>query len=292
MESIKNFIRNVFAGLSLPSVKITDIIDIIILAVVIYNIIKWIKTTRAWSLLKGLGVIMAFWILAIIFELNAVQWIITNTLSVGIIAVIVIFQPEFRKALEQLGQRNIVKSFISFEDSKEKGEKFSNHTLEELVNATFDLSRNKVGALMVIENETLLNDFIDTGIFIDSLISRQLIINIFEPNTPLHDGAVIIRDDRMIAATCYLPLSDNMYLSKELGTRHRAGIGISEITDSVTIIVSEETGRVSIASNGKIVRNINSDYLRTKLEEMQKKHTEPNRLKLWKGRIRGERKDN
>lgn len=293
MEAIKSFLRNTFTWLSLPSVKVTDIIDIIILAILIYNIIKWIKNTRAWALLKGLGVIMGIWIIAIVFELNAVHWIITNTLSVGIIAGIIIFQPEFRRALEQLGRRNIMKTFLSFDESKDRGEKFSDYTMEELIRAIFDLSRSSTGALIVIECETMLNDFADTGIYMDGLLSSQLIINIFEPNTPLHDGAVIVRGNRIIAATCYLPLSDNMYLSKELGTRHRAAIGISEITDSLTIIVSEETGRVSIASGGKIVRNIDSDFLRTKLEEVQKKKSlEINKIKFWKGRIWGERKNN
>jgi diadenylate cyclase len=232
---------------------------------------------------------MVFWLVAVFFDLNVVIWIIKNTINVGIIAIVIIFQPEFRKALEQLGQKNLVKSFITFDDNKDRNEKFSDHTLNEIVRATFELARTKTGALIVMEEETPLNDFESTGIFIDSLISSELLINIFEHNTPLHDGAVILRGNRIAAATCYLPLSDNMQLSKDLGTRHRAGIGISEVSDSLTIIVSEETGKVSIAKGGKLIRNVDGDYLRAKLLDIQHKSVEPKKLKLWKGRIKNER---
>jgi diadenylate cyclase len=231
---------------------------------------------------------MAFWLFAVILDLNVIIWIIKNTINVGIIAIVILFQPEFRKALEQLGQKNLMKSFISFDDSREN-DKFSDHTLNEIVRATFELARTKTGALIVMEEETPLNDFESTGIFIDSLISSELLINIFEHNTPLHDGAVILRGNRIAAATCYLPLSDNMQLSKDLGTRHRAGIGISEVTDSLTIIVSEETGKVSIAKGGKLIRNVDGDYLRAKLADIQHKSAEPKKLKLWRGRIKNER---
>ncbi|MDF2612182.1 MAG: putative rane protein [Lachnospiraceae bacterium] len=276
MEAIRNFINNYRMWLSLPKVNFTDIIEICILAFLIYHVVKWVKNTRAWTLVKGLVVIMVFWLVAVFFELNVVLWIIKNTINVGIIAIVIIFQPEFRKALEQLGQKNLVKSIITFDDSKDKTEKFSDHTLNEIVRATFELARTKTGALIVLEEDISLVDFESTGIFIDSLISSELLINIFEHNTPLHDGAVILRGNRITAATCYLPLSDNMQLSKDLGTRHRAGIGISEVTDSLTIIVSEETGKVSIAKGGKLIRNVDGDYLRAKLV-------------LWKGRIKNER---
>lgn len=290
LESLKGFIRDGISWLSIPKIQITDIIEIIILAFLIYTLVKWIKTTRAWSLVKGLAVIMGFWIVAIIFELGAVQWIITNTISVGIIAVIVLFQPEFRKALEQLGQRNIVKSFLVFDESKEGNEKFSDSTRDHIVRAIFTMAKVKTGGLIVMEADISLNDYIDTGIYMDSLVSSQILISIFEPNTPLHDGAVIIRGDRIIAGTCYLPLSDNTQLSKDLGTRHRAGIGISEITDSLTIIVSEESGKVSIATDGKLIRNIDHDYLSTKLKEFQKKNIEVTKIRFWKGRGGNERK--
>lgn len=286
---IRNYITKYLIWLSLPKVNITDIVEICILAFLIYHVVKWIKTTRAWTLVKGLVVIMVFWLIAVIFDLNVITWIIRNTINVGIIAIVIIFQPELRKALEQLGQKNIMKSIITFDDSKDRSEKFSDHTLNEIVRATFELARTKTGALIVLEEDTPLNDFESTGIFIDSMVSSELLINIFEHNTPLHDGAVILRGNRIAAATCYLPLSDNMQLSKELGTRHRAGIGISEVSDSLTIIVSEETGKVSIAKGGKLIRNVDGDYLRTKLADAQKKSNEIKKLKLWKGRIRNER---
>lgn len=290
MGGIKNFIRDYLIWwFSLPEITITDIIEIIILAFLIYHLVKWVKTTRAWSLVKGLVVIMFFWLAAVIFQLNVIKWIISNTISVGIIALIIVFQPEFRKALEQLGQKNLVKSIITFDDSKDKNEKFSDHTVDQIIRATFELAKTKTGALIVLEQEIPLTDFESTGIVIDSVISSELLINIFEHNTPLHDGAVILRDNRIAAATCYLPLSDNMQLSKDLGTRHRAGIGISEVTDSLTIIVSEETGKVSIAKGGKLIRNVDGDYLRSKLISAQKKTTEAKKIKLWKGRIRNER---
>jgi diadenylate cyclase len=289
MEIIRNYITKYLIWLSLPKINTTDIIEICILAFLIYHVVKWIKTTRAWTLVKGLVVIMVFWLIAVIFDLNVITWIIRNTINVGIIAIVIIFQPELRKALEQLGQKNIMKSIITFDDSKDRSEKFSDHTLNEIVRATFELARTKTGALIVLEEDTPLNDFESTGIFIDSLVSSELLINIFEHNTPLHDGAVLLRGNRIAAATCYLPLSDNMQLSKELGTRHRAGIGISEVSDSLTIIVSEETGKVSIAKGGKLIRNVDGDYLRTKLADAQRKTNEVKKLKLWKGRIRNER---
>ncbi|CUH93588.1 diadenylate cyclase CdaA [Herbinix luporum] len=287
MQAIRNLISDY--RFSIPKIYITDIIEIIILAFLIYHVVKWIKNTRAWALVKGLVVIMLFWLVAVIFRLNVVIWIISNTIDVGIIAILIVFQPELRKALEQLGKKNIVRSILIFDDTKDKNEKFSDYTLNEIVRAIFELARNKTGALVVIEEETPLNEFVNTGILVDSIISSELLINIFERNTPLHDGAVILRNNRIVAATCYLPLSDNMQLSKDLGTRHRAGIGISEVSDCLTIIVSEETGKVSIAREGKLIRNVDGDYLRSKLMEAQNKMSDTNRLKFWKGRRGNER---
>lgn len=289
MEAIRNLVNNYSVWLSIPDIYITDIIEIIILSYLIYHVVKWVKNTRAWTLVKGIVVIMGFWVLAVIFELNVIIWIISNTINVGIIAIIILFQPEFRKALEQLGQKNIVRSIIAFDDSKEKNERFSDHTMNEIIRATFELARHKTGALIVVEEDTPLSDFESTGIFLDSIISSELLINIFEHNTPLHDGAVILRGNRIAAATCYLPLSDNMQLSKDLGTRHRAGIGISEVSDSLTIIVSEETGKVSVAKDGKLIRNVDGDYLRAKLIDAQNKTIEAKKIKLWKGRFRNEK---
>ncbi len=289
MSLINNFFNDYFMQFSPPKIYTTDVVEMLILAYLIYNIVKWIKNTRAWSVVKGLVMLMAFWLVAVLFNLNVIIWIIKNTINVGIIAIVIIFQPEFRKALETLGQKNLVKSIITFDDGKDKNEKFSDYTLNQIVRATFELARAKTGALIVLEDEISLKDFESTGIYLDSLISSELLINIFEHNTPLHDGAVILRGNRIAAATCYLPLSDNMQLSKDLGTRHRAGIGISEVCDSLTIIVSEETGKVSIAKDGKLIRNVDGDYLRSKLEEAQKKIVEVRKLKIWKGRFKNER---
>ncbi len=286
MDAIKDII---YEYLMFPKINLTDILENCILAFLIYHVIKWVKTTRAWSLVKGLAVIMVFWVFAYIFRLNVILWIIRNTINVGIIAIVILFQPEFRKALEQLGQKNILKSIIAFDDTKEKNEKFSDHTLNEIIRAVFEMARARTGALLILEGEVSLAEYETTGILMDSLISSELLLNIFEHNTPLHDGAVIIRGNRVAAATCILPVSDNMQLSKELGMRHRAGIGISEVTDCMTIIVSEETGKVSIAKGGKLIRNIDSEYLRSKLTDAQGKTGDVRRLKLWKGRIRNER---
>lgn len=289
MDTIITFFQDFLVRLSLPQLKITDIIEIIIIASIIYHIIKWVKSTRAWSLMRGLAILLLFWILASMFHFNAIIWIFVKTINVGIIAIIIVFQPEFRKALEQLGQKNIMSPLYSFGESKEKEERFSEHTVNELIRATFELAKTKTGALMVIEQDVTLREYEQTGINIDAEISSQLLINIFEHNTPLHDGAVIIRGNRITSATCYLPLSDNMTLSKDLGTRHRAGVGISEVTDSLTIIVSEQTGKVSIAKNGELIRNLDSDYLRAKLTEVQKRTTgEVKKIKLWKGKRKNE----
>jgi len=288
MEAIKRFLYDY--RIDIPKVYFTDIIEIIILAFLIYHVIIWIKNTRGWTLVKGIVVILLFWFIAVILNLNVVKWIISKTINVGIIAILIVFQPELRKALEQLGQKNIVRSILIFDDVKDKNERFSDETINEIIRATFELARNKTGALIVIEEDISLLEFEHTGITIDSVISSELLINIFERNTPLHDGAVILRGNRIAAATCYLPLSDNMQLSKELGTRHRAGIGISEVSDCLTIIVSEQTGKVSIAREGKLIRNVDGDYLRAKLVEAQKKVTDTKRLKFWRGKRENERK--
>lgn len=283
METIITFFRDYLVRLAIPKLKITDFIEIIILSCLIYNLIKWVKTTRAWALMRGLGILLLFWIIANMFHFNVIIWIFVSGINVGIIAIIILFQPEFRKALEQLGQKNIMSPLFYLGEAKDKTERFSDETLNELVRATFELAKTKTGALMVIEQELSLGEFEQTGIRVDGYVSSQLIINIFEHNTPLHDGAVIIRGNRIAAATCYLPLSDNMRLSKELGTRHRAAIGISEITDSLTIIVSEETGKVSIARQGQLIRSVDGEYLRVKLSEIQKKSLgETKKIKLWR----------
>lgn len=290
METIISFFEDYVAWLSLPRIQITDIIEIVMIAFAIYHVIVWVKQTRAWMLVKGLIVLLILWLIASILGLNVILWIFFKSINVGIIAVIIVFQPEFRKALEQLGQNNLTMPLFNLNESKDKSERFSDQTVAGIVKATFELAKTKTGALIVIEKEIPLNEYEKTGIAIDSLVSSQLLINIFEHNTPLHDGAVIIRSNRLVAATCYLPLTDNLHLSKDLGTRHRAGIGVSEASDSLTIIVSEETGKVSIATGGTLIRNVDGDYLRNKLIAIQNKSVEGKKTKRWKGRIKDELK--
>lgn len=292
MNSLGELLSNYIPRISLPRVGLIDIIEILLISFFIYQFMRWIKTTRAYALLKGILVVLMFILVAYIFKMNTILWIIKNISSVLITGIIVIFQPELRKALEQLGQKNIVSSIIPFDSSKEVTERFTDKTITEIVKACFDMGEVKTGALIVVEQNVVLTDYERTGITLDSVVSSQLLINIFEHNTPLHDGAVIVRGNRIVAATCYLPLSDNMLLSKQLGTRHRAGVGISEVSDSLTIIVSEETGQVSTAMNGRLHRNIDSDMLRAELETIQNKtRTDSGKLKqLLKGRDRHERK--
>ena len=267
----------------LPKVSVIDVLEIVILAFVIYHVALWIKNTRAWTLLKGIIVLLACYVIAYILGMNVIVWIFERTISIGITALMIVFQPELRRALEELGQKNIVSTLIPFDDTRNQNERFSERSINEIVKATVEMAKVKTGALIIIEKDIDLSEYERTGIELDSTISSQLLINIFEHNTPLHDGAVIIRGDRIVSATCYLPLSDNMGLSKELGTRHRAGVGISEVTDSLTIIVSEETGRISVAVGGKLLRNIDGDLLKKKLTEMQGKSGDEVEKKRWKG---------
>ena len=283
MQSIKNFFDEYLSNFYIPkSLHVSNVFEIIILAVLIYEFIAWVKTTRAFTLLKGIIVLLIFWLLAYIFNFTTLLWLGGKIINFAIIALVVIFQPELRKALEQLGQKRFFSKILPFAEKKDKGERFSDKTVNELVKTCFELSKTKTGALIVVEQEILLTEYEKTGIPIDALISSQLLINIFEHNTPLHDGAVIIRGDRIVAATCYLPLSDNMSISKELGTRHRAALGISEVTDTMTLVVSEETGAVSIAIAGELFRNIDADYLKSKLTFLQKKTIDVTRYKLWR----------
>ena len=276
--------------ITIPKFTITDAVEILIIAFMIYEVLVWIKSTRAWMLLKGILILLVFVIVSTIFNLSTILWISNKIFSVGVIALIVVFQPEFRKALEQLARKKILKNVFNFDDSKNIKERFSTRTVNEIVKASFELAKHKTGALIVIENEISLSEYERTGINIDAEISNQLLINIFEHNTPLHDGAVIVRGDRIVSATCYLPLSDNMQLSKELGTRHRAGVGVSEVTDSLTIIVSEETGKVSLAYRGNLDRNIDGDTLREKLEKLQNRTIDnTKKFKIWKGRRHNEK---
>ena len=287
MQNILTVLTGYLGKISLPGLGVIDIIEIGLISFFVYQFMAWIKFTRAYTLLKGILVVLGFILIAYIFKMNTILWIFRNLANVLVIGVIVIFQPELRRALEQLGQKKIVSTIIPFDSGKEVKERFNDKTINELVKACFDMGEVKTGALIVIEEEIRLDEYIRTGINIDGILTSQLLINIFEHNTPLHDGAVIVRGNRVVAATCYLPLSDNMELSKQLGTRHRAGVGISEATDSVTIIVSEETGQVSVAQGGELSRGLNSKQLREILVAAQnKKVVDNSKLRnLLKGRV-------
>ena len=251
--------------LNIPSVTIIDVVEIILIAFMLYSILVWIKNTRAWALFKGIVTILAFVLIAALFQMNTILWLAGKLINVGIIALAVIFQPELRKALDQLGRKRFFLGMFSW-DIDRAAKRFSERTAGEMVKATFEMAKVKTGALIVVEKDIMLSEYERTGIPLDSLVSSQLLINIFEKNTPLHDGAVIVRGERIVSATCYLPLSDNMELDKELGTRHRAAVGISEVSDSLTIIVSEETGAVSTAVGGEIRRGLDGDELKQMLK--------------------------
>lgn len=271
MKAVLQWFSAHFYWMHLPAITVTpiDVIQIIILAWIIYKILKWIKTSHAWSLLKGLIVIVIFVALIYIFQMSTLIYIINQGLGLVITAAMVIFQPELRKALESIGRRQVVSTL--FMPSRQFEQLFSDRTMNEIIRGCEEMGRAKTGALIVIEQSDSLQEYERTGIEVDALVTSQLLINIFEKNTPLHDGAVIVRGDRVTAATCYLPLSDNMRLSKELGTRHRAGVGVSEVTDSLTIIVSEETGGISLAYRGNLERAVSEDRFRERMTQFQNK---------------------
>ncbi|MBP3421910.1 MAG: diadenylate cyclase CdaA [Lachnospiraceae bacterium] len=289
MEQVNSFINKYLTTLHIPTrIMWTDIVEIIIISFLVYHILVWIRDTKAWNLLKGIIVILVFLLFAALLNLSTILWIMEKIFSVGIIAVVIVLQPELRRALEQLGQKNFVAGLMPFEAKTSDG-LFSDKTINEIVKASFEMGKVRTGALIVVEKNQKLTEYERTGIAVDAVVTNQILINIFEHNTPLHDGAVLVRGDRVVAATCYLPLSDSTRLSKELGTRHRAGVGVSEITDSLTIIVSEETGRVSVAYEGKLTRNVDADTLRKMLETVQNKAAEDKPRKAWKGRLKREK---
>lgn len=280
MEPILPFLENNLSNLYIPKPGIIDILEIAIIAFALYHILVWMRTTRAWFLMKGIVTIMALFIIAAVLEMNTIIWIAQNVVYLGVIAVIVILQPELRRALETLGKKNFFGSLLPMDFNRIEQGLFSDHTIQEIAKACVQMGKVKTGALIVVEQNELLTEYEITGIEIDALVSSQLLINIFEHNTPLHDGAVIVRGDRIRSATCYLPLSDNMQLSKELGTRHRAGVGISEATDAMTLIVSEETGMISVAYRGEIIRNLKYEDIEKQLEKIQNKPKEEKKRKI------------
>ncbi len=270
MSAILEQISDYVSGLYMPKIQPIDVVEILIITVLLYFFMVWIQRTRAYTLLKGILTVLLFVTIAAVFHMTAILWITQRLASVALIALVIIFQPELRKALESLGNKNILSNFLPFDTGSERMYSISDQSIGEIVRAVNDMSEAWTGALIVIEQKILLTDYIDTGISIDGAISSGLLVNIFEKNTPLHDGAVIIRANKVASATCYLPLSDNAQINKKYGTRHRAGLGISEVSDAFTIIVSEETGRVSCSYMGELMTGVTESDLREQLFRLQK----------------------
>lgn len=265
VQALFSQIGNLFSNLFVhPDWR--NLMDIAILSVLIYNLIKLVSHTRANSLFKGIIFIFALSLVSDALEINALNWVLQQFMSVGILVFAIVFQPELRRVLEQLGRSKLARQLFG-STKRPRNTQMELH-VSEIVKALNDMSRKKIGALIVIERSTKLGDVIDTGTRVDAEISSQLIENIFEPNTPLHDGAMIIREERIAAAACILPLTDDYSISRELGTRHRAAIGITETTDAVTLIVSEETGIISMTREGKLTRYLDTKSLNILLTEL------------------------
>lgn len=285
---IRLFFENYIHDMYFPDVHLTDIIEIFIVAVIVYEIMLWIKNTKAWMLLKGMIVLGVFILLAGIFQMHTILFLARESINVLAIAAVVVFQPELRRALEKLGEKNLLSNISLFDRSREN-QRFSDETVESLVKACFEMGSVCTGALIVVEQAIRLTEYEMTGIELDCRVSSQILLNIFEHNTPLHDGAIIIRGNRITSATCYLPLSDNMQISKELGTRHRAALGMSEVSDALIIVVSEETGQVSVSMGGQLARGVTPEYLTTRLSQIQYRTPEGKRFIIRKGRQRHEK---
>ncbi|HAN10414.1 MAG TPA: TIGR00159 family protein [Clostridiales bacterium] len=288
---MKEFLMQ-FKGLAMemPSITFRDVIDIMVVAFLIYKLIIWIKTTRAWTLFKGILLILILAAIAYFLQLNTVIWIFMNTISVGIIAIVIVFQPELRRALEKLGTSYSVTNMFSAEDTQKQYTALSLEVVDEIVDATKQMSQKKTGALIVLEEKVKLGEYEETGISVDSKVKSEMLMNIFEKNTPLHDGAVIIKNNRISSATCYLPLSADCKISKKLGTRHRAAVGITEVSDCVVVIISEETGAISLVKNGEMTYDIQRESLRNQLIN-ELKNVPFNPLKkfgIWKGKKNNE----
>lgn len=253
----------------ITNIGILDILDIVIVAYAFYKLFMLIKETRAEQIVKGIIVLLVATKASELLQLHVVNWILKNTMTVGIIALLIVFQPELRRALEYIGRTKFIKKPIGEFQNEDIDE-----SIEEIIEALWSLSRQKIGALIIIERDTGINDIIQTGTIINAKITRQLLINIFIPNTPLHDGALVVKNNRISAAGCFLPLSESKSINKELGTRHRAGIGISERSDCISIIVSEETGHISVAIDGKLRRDISKEYIKVLLNKNLKNEGE------------------
>ena len=282
IDWLRNFVDNYTHDMYVPRVQVMDIIEILIITVIVYEIVLWIKNTKAWMLLRGIIMLGIFIFLAWMFQMHTILYLAAQSINVLAIAAVVVFQPELRRALEKLGEKNLFNSINPFDRGREN-ERFSDETADSIVRACYEMGKVCTGALIVVEQAIRLNEYEMTGIELDCKVSSQVLINIFEHNTPLHDGAVIIRGDRITSATCYLPLSDNMSISKDLGTRHRAALGMSEVCDALVIVVSEETGLVSAAMSGRLTRGIRREELREMLSQIQYRRSEQKRFTVRKG---------
>ncbi|WP_010631747.1 diadenylate cyclase CdaA [Sporolactobacillus vineae] len=261
---------------------LTDIIDILIVTYLIYKVILIIRGTKAVQLAKGILLIVAVWFLSSLFQLKTLEWILNNLITYGLFAIIVIFQPELRRVLEQLGRGRIFSRGAVVEEEHKQ-------IVDAIVKASVYMSKRRIGALMSIERKTGLNDYVETGIPINGHLTFQLLVNIFIPNTPLHDGAVVIRGNEIAAAACYLPLSESPFISKELGTRHRAAMGVSEVTDALTVVVSEETGGITVTKNGELFRDVSVEHLTGMLQhELKEPESAASSLRWnWRGKRNG-----
>jgi len=279
-DLINNFAG--YIGIEGPLDVIKSIVDISIVSYVVYKVIVLVKETRAWQLIKGIIFILIASELSKWLGLRTIAFILNNIITIAAIALVVLFQPELRRGLEHIG-RSRFRDLFNFDEPSTRIKVTA--AIEEIVKACIEMSKAYVGALIVIERDTKIGEIINTGTQLDSNISSELLINIFTPNTPLHDGAVIIRDGKVKAAACFLPLTDNPNLSKELGTRHRAALGITEVSDSVAVVVSEESGKISLAYNGGLTRNLTPDILRKALNKhLLEGNTSSKMLSLWKVR--------
>ncbi|MBQ7793263.1 MAG: diadenylate cyclase CdaA [Clostridia bacterium] len=283
MEFVVNYITRFIQVL-----RFSDLIDIAILAVIIYQLVKVVRETRAIQLLKGIAILFFALLASDWLNLHALNYILGNTMQVGLFAVVVIFQPELRNMLERMG-RSKAGRIIDIVSGQGENENKTMHVIDELCEAAANLSRSKTGALVVIERDTRLGDVIRTGSVVNADVSAALIENIFAPNTPLHDGAVIVRGDRIHTAGCLLPLTSNPNLSRELGTRHRAALGVSEASDAMVVVVSEETGKISIAINGTLTRNLDKESLKRALMRVfsTKPTVDTEKFKFWRNTSNG-----
>lgn len=275
MDSALLYLRSFFQVL-----KLTDIIDIFLIALIVYQLLKILKETRAMQLVKGIFLLFLILQISSWAHLTTLNYLLRNAMQVGMFAIVVIFQPELRSLLEKMGRSNVGK-LIDVATGKATGDD-DDYAVSEIVTAASNMSSTKTGALIVIERETKLGDVIRTGTLLDAEVSSALLENIFFPKTPLHDGAVIIRGDRIHTAGCFLPLTSNTNLSRDLGTRHRAALGISEASDAIVVVVSEETGKISLAINGSLTRNLTEASLKTALGKALARHTDRDRLKFWR----------